>query len=776
VIRHEQRPRRKRNSGVLVEADAPLPDAAASADDEPTPAGGEEAASAEEGEAPVPEAPRTPLLNRELSWLDFNQRVLEEARDERWPLLERLKFLCISESNLDEFFMIRVSGLRDQLSVDLTERSDDGLTAREQLMLVRKGVLAMEAEQTACLHEDLLPRLAAAGISVLSWDDLEEERKEAARSYFRRNVLPVLTPLAVDPGHPFPFLSNLSLNLAIETRNPETAEVKFARVKMPPSVPRLLSLRAVVEGKKKVKAARAEFILLESLVQANLEELFPGLEILSSYLFRITRDADIEIQEDEASDLLATIEQEVRRRRFGAVVRVEVTPQTPKRMRKLLMKQLEVADIDIYEVAGILGPADLMALVKLDRRDLKDAPFNPALPPLLASPDASIFQAMRQGDILLHHPYDSFAPVVELIEEAAEDPKTLAIKMTLYRTSSDSPVIPALIRAAENGKQVAVLVELKARFDEENNIVWAKALERAGIHVVYGVVGLKTHAKIALVVRREKDEIRRYVHLGTGNYNPATAKVYTDLGLLTCRPEFGEDATRLFNTLTGLATRTSYNRLVTAPRDMHRTVREWISRETAHAVAGRPARIRAKLNALVDSETIEALYEASQAGVPVDLIVRGVCCLVPGLPGVSETIRVRSIVGRFLEHSRFFLFENGGDQEVWASSADWMPRNFFRRVETSFPIVDAEQRRQLSDAFDVMMADNVRARALGADGTFERRRPGRGEPAVDSQAFFLDQARRRVLKAAALFEKGASAEDFDQVPEPRERGPEDEER
>jgi polyphosphate kinase len=776
VIRHEQRPRRKRNSGVLVEADAPLPDAAASADDEPTPAGGEEAASAEEGEAPVPEAPRTPLLNRELSWLDFNQRVLEEARDERWPLLERLKFLCISESNLDEFFMIRVSGLRDQLSVDRTERSDDGLTAREQLMLVRKGVLAMEAEQTACLHEDLLPRLAAAGISVLSWDDLEEERKEAARSYFRRNVLPVLTPLAVDPGHPFPFLSNLSLNLAIETRNPETAEVKFARVKMPPSVPRLLSLRAVVEGKKKVKAARAEFILLESLVQANLEELFPGLEILSSYLFRITRDADIEIQEDEASDLLATIEQEVRRRRFGAVVRVEVTPQTPKRMRKLLMKQLEVADIDIYEVAGILGPADLMALVKLDRRDLKDAPFNPALPPLLASPDASIFQAMRQGDILLHHPYDSFAPVVELIEEAAEDPKTLAIKMTLYRTSSDSPVIPALIRAAENGKQVAVLVELKARFDEENNIVWAKALERAGIHVVYGVVGLKTHAKIALVVRREKDEIRRYVHLGTGNYNPATAKVYTDLGLLTCRPEFGEDATRLFNTLTGLATRTSYNRLVTAPRDMHRTVREWISRETAHAVAGRPARIRAKLNALVDSETIEALYEASQAGVPVDLIVRGVCCLVPGLPGVSETIRVRSIVGRFLEHSRFFLFENGGDQEVWASSADWMPRNFFRRVETSFPIVDAEQRRQLSDAFDVMMADNVRARALGADGTFERRRPGRGEPAVDSQAFFLDQARRRVLKAAALFEKGASAEDFDQVPEPRERGPEDEER
>ncbi|MHB8799961.1 MAG: polyphosphate kinase 1 [Thermoanaerobaculia bacterium] len=769
MIRHEQRPRRKRSPEAIEEPSPPLfepPDEPAPAEPPAGPTGAvEERADG---------GPRTPLLNRELSWLDFNQRVLEEARDARWPLLERLKFLCISESNLDEFFMIRVSGLRDQLSADLAERSDDGLTAREQLALVRRGVLAMEAEQTACLHEDLLPRLAAAGITLLTWGDLDEERRETARSYFRRNVLPVLTPLAVDPGHPFPFLSNLSLNLAIETRNPENGEVKFARVKMPPAIPRLLSLRTVLEGKKKVKAAHAEFLLLEDLVQANLDELFPGLEILASYLFRITRDADIEIQEDEAADLLATIEQEVRRRRFGAVVRVEVTPQTPKRMRKLLMRQLEVSESDIYEVSGILGAADLMTLVKLDRRDLKDAPFNPALPSVLASPEGSIFQAIRQGDLLLHHPYDSFAPVVDLIEEAADDPKTLAIKMTLYRTSSDSPVIPALIRAAEAGKQVAVLVELKARFDEENNIVWAKALERAGIHVVYGVVGLKTHAKIALVVRREKEEIRRYVHLGTGNYNPATAKVYTDLGLLTCRPEFGEDATRLFNTLTGLATRTSYNRIVTAPRDLHRTVLDWISRETEHARAGRPARIRAKLNALVDTAVIEALYEASRAGVPVDLNVRGTCCLVPGLPGVSETIRVRSIVGRFLEHSRFFLFENGGDPEVWASSADWMPRNFFRRVETAFPIVDPELGRQLSDAFDVTMADNARARALLSDGRYERLRPGRGEPAIDSQAFFLDQTRRRVLKAAEHFVKGAAADGFDRVPDPRERGPEDE--
>ncbi|HRY43662.1 MAG TPA: polyphosphate kinase 1 [Thermoanaerobaculia bacterium] len=768
MIRHEQRPRRKRSREAIEE---PLP-APFEPPDEPAPA---ELPAGPPGdvEERAEGGPSVPLLNRELSWLDFNQRVLEEARDERWPLLERLKFLCISESNLDEFFMIRVSGLRDQLSADLAELSDDGLTAREQLALVRKGVLAMEAEQTACLHEDLLPRLAAAGITLLVWGDLDEERREAARSYFRRNVLPVLTPLAVDPGHPFPFLSNLSVNLAIETRNPENGEVKFARVKMPPAIPRLLPLRTVVEGKKKVKATHAEFLLLEELVQANLDELFPGLEILASYLFRITRDADIEIQEDEASDLLATIEQEVRRRRFGAVVRVEVTPQTPKKMRKLLMRQLEVSESDIYEVVGILGAADLMALVKLDRRDLKDAPFAPALPPALAAPEGSIFQAIRQGDLLLHHPYDSFGPVVELIEEAADDPKTLAIKMTLYRTSSDSPVIPALVRAAEAGKQVAVLVELKARFDEENNIVWAKALERAGIHVVYGVVGLKTHAKIALVVRREKDEIRRYVHLGTGNYNPATAKVYTDLGLLTCRPEFGEDATRLFNTLTGLATRTSYNRIVTAPRDLHRTVLDWISRETEHARAGRPARIRAKLNALVDTAVIKALYDASRAGVPVDLIVRGTCCLVPGLPGVSGTVRVRSIVGRFLEHSRFFLFENGGDPEVWASSADWMPRNFFRRVETAFPIVDPELGRQLSDAFDAMMADNARARALRSDGTYERLRPGRGEPAIDSQAFFLDQARRRVLKAAEHFVKGAAADGFDRVPDPRERGPED---
>jgi polyphosphate kinase len=744
MIRNELRPRRRRPLALVTDAEP----------------------------SPVPASPpaatpglAVPLLNRELSWLAFNARVLEEAYDERWPLLERLKFLAISETNLDEFFMIRVSGLLDQLSSEVVEPSDDGLPAAEQLARIRQAVLKMEARQTQCLVNDLLPKLAQAGIVVSTFSELNDAQKEAASLYFRKNVLPILTPLAVDPGHPFPFLSNLSLNLAVEVKNPDTGETKFARVKMPQALPRLLSLREIVEGKKKVRPEKVEFLLLESLLEANMAELFPGLEILSSHPFRVTRDADIEIQEDEASDLLATIEQEVRRRRFGAVVRLEVAPKTPKRVRKLLIKQLEITENEVYEVDGPLGAGDLMSLAKLDRRDLKDPPFAPAVPAVFNQPDTSIFSAIRAGDILLHHPYDSFAPVAELISRAADDSKTLAIKMTLYRTSADSPLIAALIRAAENGKQVAVLVELKARFDEEKNILWAKSLEQAGVHVVYGVVGLKTHGKVALVVRREKDEIRRYVHLGTGNYNPATARLYTDFGLLTCRPPIGEDATRLFNALTGISGKTTYARLVTAPKDMHRAVLEAIARETAHARAGRPAGIRAKMNALVDPKVIAALYEASRAGVPVDLIVRGVCCLMPGVPGVSETIRVRSIVGRFLEHSRAFIFENGGSREVSLSSADWMPRNFFRRVEVSFPVEDADLARQVVDAFQTLMADNVQARVLQPDGSYERLRPAPGEPAVDSQAAFLEEARRLVLRAVETFERGG-ADSFDLVPDP----------
>jgi polyphosphate kinase len=722
--------------------------------------------------APAPAGPGQPLLNRELSWLAFNERVLDEAFDERWPLLERLKFLCITETNLDEFFMIRVSGLLDQLSSEVVKHADDRLQPAEALAQIRTTVQEMEARQTACLVADLLPKLAASGIALLTWDALTDEQRAGATAYFRRNVLPVLTPLAVDPGHPFPFLSNLSMNFAVEVKNPETGDVKFARVKVPQVLPRLLPLREILEGKKKVRPEKADFLFLESLLQANLADLFPGLEIISSHLFRVTRDADIEIQEDEASDLLATIEQEVRRRRFGAVVRLEVAPKTPKRVRKLLVKQLEITENEIYEVEGPLGPGDLMSLLKLDRRDLKDTPFSPAVPAILGQPDTSIFAAIRAGDILLHHPYDSFSPVVEMIERASEDSKTVAIKMTLYRTNPDAGLIPALVRAAENGKQVAVLVELKARFDEVNNITWAKSLEQAGVHVVYGVVGLKTHGKIALVVRREKDEIRRYVHLGTGNYNSSTARTYTDIGLMTCRPEFGEDATRFFNALTAFAGRTTYARLVTAPKDLHKWVLEAIARETAHARAGRPSGIRAKMNALVDPKVIAALYEASQAGVPVDLLVRGICCLKPGLPGVSETIRVRSIVGRFLEHSRAFVFENGGEREVWLSSADWMQRNFFRRVEIAFPVVEPALAKQVVEALDTMWRDNVRARELKADGTYVRLAPKEGEAAVDSQTLFVEDARRRVLKAVEAFQnRGAEAFEAAEraaVPEPAE--------
>jgi polyphosphate kinase len=732
MIHHENRPRRHRSLKLV----------------DPT------AESAAPAASPPAAGPAVPLLNRELSWLEFNERVLDEALDERWPLLERLKFLCITETNLDEFFMIRVAGVLDQVWSGKVEPGEDGMTPTDQLARIREAVLRMEARQSRCLLSDLLPKLAAAGISILTWSDLSEPQREVASEYFRRNVLPVLTPLAVDPGHPFPFLSNLSINLAVEVRNPDSGEVKFARVKVPAALPRLVPLREILEGKKKVRPEKAEFLLLESLIQANLAELFPGLEIVSSHLFRVTRDADIEIQEDEASDLLATIEQEVRRRRFGAVVRLEVAPRTPKRVRKLLLRQLEITEGEVYEIEGPLGGSDLMSLVKLDRPELKDPPFTPAVPSVFLMPDSSIFSAIRAGDVLLHHPYDSFGPVVEMIERAADDTKTLAIKMTLYRAGAESPIIPALVRAAEKGKQVAVLVELKARFDEENNIVWAKELEQAGVHVVYGVVGLKTHVKIALVVRREKDEIRRYVHLGTGNYNPTTARIYTDFGLLTSRPEFGEDATRLFNALTGLAGKTSYERLVTAPKEMHRTVLDWIGRETAHARAGRPSGIRVKMNALVDPRVIGALYEASQAGVSVDLAVRGICCLKPGVPGLSESIRVRSVVGRFLEHSRVFVFENGGDRQVWLSSADWMPRNFFRRVEIAFPVVDAELARQVVAAVDLTFADNVRARVLRPDGSYERLQAAPGAAAIDTQAALLEDARARMQRATELVARG----------------------
>jgi len=715
--------------------------------------------------SPVPEAASeagaaessTPLLNRELSWLAFNERVIEEAEDTAHPLLERLKFLAISQTNLDEFFMIRVAGLRAQLSAEVTERSMDGLTPGEQLDAARKAVKKMIQRQTRCLVEDLVPRLAEAGITILPIASLDEARRASASEYFRRTVFPVLTPLAFDPGHPFPFLSNLSLNVAAELKNPETGAVQFARVKVPPTLPRLVPLRRIVLGKKKLDPEHADFLFLEDLVQANLSDLFPGMTVVSSYLFRVTRDADIEIQDDEAGDLRATIEHEIRQRRFGAVARLEVAPRTPKKIRKLLVKQLEIQDEDVYEVPGPLGAGDFVALARLDRKDLKDAPFTPAVPACLGV-GHDIFAAIRENDIVLHHPYDSFSPVIELIERAASDPKVLAIKMTLYRTNADSPFVRALIRAAEQGKQVAVLVELKARFDEENNIEWAKALEEAGVHVVYGSAGLKTHAKIALVVRREKDEIRRYVHLSTGNYNSLTARVYTDLGLLTARPEIGDDASELFNSLTGCSLRASYQRLVLAPRDLHRRTIEWIERETKNAREGKPCGIKAKMNALLDPAVIKALYEASQAGVPIDLAVRGVCCLRPRLKGISESIRVTSVLGRFLEHSRIFAFVNGGNPEIYLSSADWMPRNFFRRVEAAFPLIDPALARHASDILEDALLDTAGARELQSDGSYVRNPPTDGKP-FDSQANFLEEARRRTQRAIEQLRRGPFAEE-----------------
>ncbi|HYR45460.1 MAG TPA: polyphosphate kinase 1, partial [Thermoanaerobaculia bacterium] len=615
---------------------------------------------------------RSLYFNREISWLAFNRRVLEEALDTNWPLLERLKFLCIFHSNLDEFFMIRVSGLHDQLEASVTERSADGLSTTEQLRAIGEIVRRDLDLATRTLTEDVLPKLAEKGVRILKWDEIEPERRKEMTAYFENVVFPILTPLAFDPAHPFPFVSNLSLSLAVELSEKEDGRAHFARVKVPPSLPRLVPVPQETEA--------TDFLLLEDLVEAHLPHLFPGMKIRGASSFRVTRDADMEIREDEAADLLRSVAENVRKRRFGAAIHLEVDHRCPGPVRELVRQHLELDPEDVYEVGGPLGVSDLLALLKLERPDLKDAPFLPSGGQLF-SRSGSVFDAIRKGDILFHHPYDSFDPIMRFLEDAAFDPDVVAIKMTLYRTGADSPIVATLARAAENGKQVAVLVELQARFDEEKNIQWAQSLERAGVHVAYGVEGLKTHAKIALVVRREGNVMRRYVHFGTGNYNRVTAKVYTDLGLFTARPEFGTDASELFNYLTGFSRRTRYKRLTVAPFTLHEKVLSLIDREAEKARQGRPASIVAKMNALVDANLIRALYRASGAGVPIALAVRGICCLRPGVPGVSDRISVSSVVGRFLEHSRCFSFGVGEEEEVYISSADWMPRNFFRRVE-----------------------------------------------------------------------------------------------
>jgi len=680
-------------------------------------------------------------LNRELSWLEFNRRVLHEALDARTPLLERVKFLSIFSSNLDEFFQVRVAGLKQQVAAGIVERTADGMTPEAQIRAISGTVREMVVSHRHCLMTEVLPALAAHGI-VLHRDiaDLPSADREHLDSYFHANVFPVLTPLAVDPGHPFPYISNLSLSLAVVLRGSDGDE-RFARVKVPKILPRWVPL-----------ATPNHFVPLEEVIGANLEALFPGVEILGWYTFRITRNTDLQIDNgDEAEDLLSLIQEEVRNRRFAEVVRIEVHTSMPQSLRQLLLAEFsEQQDLpaqpltgdDIYEIPGLLDAADLLSLSLLDFPDLRDPAFHPGTPARLAAP-RSIFDVIREGDVLLHHPYDSFATSVErFIQSAAEDPDVLAIKLTLYRTGGDSSIARMLAHAAERGKQVAVLIELQARFDEENNIIWAQRLEDVGVHVSYGVPGLKTHAKVMLVVRREGDTIRRYVHIGTGNYNPKTARVYTDFGLLSANPQLGADLTDLFNVLTGFALPSGYRKMIVAPRGMRERFLDMIRREMEHQRAGRPARILGKMNALVDPEIIAALYEASRAGVPIDLIVRGICCLRPGLAGVSETIRVISIVGRFLEHSRAFLFLNGGQEDVYIGSADWMPRNLDRRIEAVAPIEEATQRQALRDLLLFMWQDNRQAWELDADGSYRQRQPPTPEAERASHRALIEGAAR----------------------------------
>ena len=687
-------------------------------------------------------------INRETSWLAFNERVLDQARDPRWPLLERLKFLAIYSSNLDEFFMIRVSGLHEQLeAAALVEASPDGLSARDQLTRIAQIVRAQLDTAARVLGDELLPGLAARGIRIRDWDTLDADTKRQARKYFRRSVFPVVTPLAVDPGHPFPFLSNLSLSLAVEARDPQTKERKFARIKVPEILPRFLPLESLDPSRGAAGAeGSTDFLPLEQLLAANLDELFPGMEILGTYPFRVTRDMDFDILEEEAADLLSIVDREVRRRRFGACVRLEVSRGIPERVRRLLMEKLAIDDEDVYEVSAPLGLRALMSLAALPRHDLRDPPFVPRLSN--DTPDkADMFALVRKGDVLLHHPYDSFGPVLSFLRQASEDPDVLAIKMTLYRAGANAEVVRHLIRAAENHKQVAVAIEIKARFDEENNIAWAKALERAGAHVFYGHAELKTHAKAALVVRREGEGLRRYVHLATGNYNEGTARLYTDLGVLTVNPDFGEDLSDFFNGLSGFSKKVRYRKLAVAPTDMCDAILAKIDAQAERARAGKPAAIFAKMNALVDVEVIRALYRASGAGVRITLCVRGICCLRPGIPGVSENIRVLSIVGRFLEHERVFVFGVPGEEQFFLSSADWMPRNLHRRVEILFP-VDAEPLREQirQEVIEPALADNAFAYDMDAEGVYRRRTPPDGESPRGAQTEVFDRVVRRALQ------------------------------
>ncbi len=684
-------------------------------------------------------------LNRELSWLEFNARVLAEALNENVPLLERLKFHAIVSTNLDEFFMVRVAGLKQQLTGEVDEPSPDGMSVALQLATISDRVHALVAQQMVNLQEQIIPRLAHAGVQIVKPEQLPRDVQAELEDRFRNDVFPILTPIAIDPGHPFPHVRNRSLNVGVMISRDGKADVGFAVVQVPSMIPRLMPVLGVVSASG--QPARHAFVLLEDLIARHMPTIFPGARIHGIYGFRVTRNFDLEIDDEEADDLLQTIQQELRKRERGNAVRLEVAGDPPDASLSKLVKALKLdLEKDVYRTP-ILNVSDLMQLVNLDdRREFRDEPCAPHVVPALREAD-DLFAVIRDRDVLLHHPYESFDSVVELIARAAEDPDVLAIKQTLYRVGSNSPIVRALVRAAEAGKQVTAIVELKARFDEESNIVWARTLEQSGAHVVYGLLGLKTHCKCLLVVRREKGRLRRYAHLGTGNYNPTTARLYTDFSIFTARPDVCEDVSSLFNLLTGYSAPAKWNKLIVSPLGLHEAILGLIARETEHARRGRQGRIIAKMNALVDADVIEALYRASQVGVDITLLVRGICCLKPHVPGVSDNIKVRAVVDRFLEHGRVFYFGNDGRDEVFMGSADWMPRNFHRRVEVVLPIEDPATKARLIELLHLQISDNVKTWNLRHDGVYERSEPSEGGPVIRSQARVIELTRERMRVA-----------------------------
>ncbi len=684
------------------------------------------------------------FFNRDLSWVEFNRRVMEEAFNPELPLLEKVKFISIFFSNLDEFYMIRVSGLKEQIAANILEPTIDGLTPSVQIQKIEKALRPMLKQLDDYWNNEIVPELREHKIFVQKIGEFSQEERNKLREYFKREIYPILTPLAFDPGRPFPYISNLSLNLAVLIKNPK-GDTHFARVKIPSTYPRLVPVDDILNPSRRPDnngGFEAKFIWFGDLIRSNLDLLFQGVEVVEAHKFRVTRDTDIELQEDEADDLLRVIEENIRQRRFGQVVRLEVENTMPEYMLETLMENLRIKRDDIHIADGPIGLSDVISLYKLPLHQLKEKPFYPVIPKVFET-DEDIFTVIKQKDILLHHPYHSFTPVIEFVRKAARDPEVLAIKQTLYRVGTDSPIVKALIEAVERGKQVAVLVELKARFDEENNIFWARELEKAGAHVVYGLVGLKTHAKMTLVVRKEFDGVKRYVHLATGNYNALTAKIYTDFGLFTCDEDICSDVSDMFNYLTGYSKQTEYRKLFVSPVNMREKVLEKVFREIENVKAGKEGKIIWKMNSLVDPQIISALYEASNEGVKIDLIIRGICCLIPGVAGLSENIKVRSIVGRFLEHSRIFYFFNDGNEEMYMGSADMMQRNLDGRVETLFPIENEKIRNEvMKTVIKASLKDNQKARTLLTDMTYIMTAPTNGSKPINSQEWLMKQVEK----------------------------------